>query len=74
MDMTGIKPVIISAGIGSWYGAGVERLERSLILYGLIPRSGIFAIATAYSTLLTTTAFLHLEAAIIVRKPVATTC
>jgi hypothetical protein len=34
MDMTGIKPLIISAGIGSWYPAGIDRLERSLVLHG----------------------------------------
>jgi len=34
MDMTGIKPCIVSAGIGNWYPAGIDRLERSLILHG----------------------------------------
>lgn len=34
MDFTGIKPCIISAGIGGWYSAGVDRLERSLIFHG----------------------------------------
>lgn len=34
MDLTGTKPLIISAGIGSWYSAGIDRLERSLIHNG----------------------------------------
>lgn len=34
MELTGIKPCIISAGIGGWYSVGVERLERSLIMHG----------------------------------------
>lgn len=34
MDMTGIKPVFVCSGIGSWYKAGVDRLERSLIYHG----------------------------------------
>jgi hypothetical protein len=34
MDLTQTKPCIISAGIGGWYGAGVDRLERSLIFNG----------------------------------------
>lgn len=34
MDLTGIKPVIISVGVGSWYAAGIDRLERSLVLHG----------------------------------------
>lgn len=28
------KPLIISAGIGSWYAKGIDRLERSLIYHG----------------------------------------
>lgn len=34
MDMTQTKPLIISCGVGGWYGAGVKRLERSLIFNG----------------------------------------
>lgn len=34
MELTGIKPCIINAGIGGWYKAGSERLERSLIHHG----------------------------------------
>lgn len=34
MDMTGIKPVIISCGVGGWYAAGIDRMERSLIHHG----------------------------------------
>jgi hypothetical protein len=34
MDMTGTRPLIISCGVGGWYGVGVERLERSLIHHG----------------------------------------
>jgi len=34
MDLTTTKPVIISCGVGGWYPAGVERLERSLIYHG----------------------------------------
>lgn len=34
MDLTGNKPIIISAGIGGHYAAGVERLERSLYYEG----------------------------------------
>lgn len=34
MDLTGTKPVIINAGIGGWYAAGSQRLERSLIFNG----------------------------------------
>lgn len=32
--MTGKKPVFICSGIGGWYAAGVDRLERSLIHHG----------------------------------------
>lgn len=28
------KPIIISAGVGGWYGAGIDRLERSLNFVG----------------------------------------
>lgn len=34
MDLTGKKPVIVCEGIGGWYAAGVDRLERSLIYNG----------------------------------------
>lgn len=34
MDLTQTKPVIICAGIGGWYGKGVERLKRSLNFVG----------------------------------------
>jgi hypothetical protein len=34
MDLTGIKPILISAGIGGHYAAGVDRLERSLYYEG----------------------------------------
>lgn len=34
MDVTNRKPVIISCGIGAWYPAGVDRLERSLNFVG----------------------------------------
>ena len=35
MDLTdGVKPIIISAGLGHHYAAGVDRLERSLIYEG----------------------------------------
>lgn len=34
MDMTGVKPVIINAGIGGWYKIGSERLEKSLVFNG----------------------------------------
>lgn len=35
MDLTGIsKPIIISAGIGGHYAAGIDRLERSLYYEG----------------------------------------
>lgn len=34
MDFTKTKPCIISCGVGGWYGAGVERLHRSLIYHG----------------------------------------
>lgn len=34
MDMTGTKPLIINCGVGGWYKAGSERLERSLIYHG----------------------------------------
>lgn len=35
MDLTGTKkPIIISAGIGGHYSAGIDRLERSLIYEG----------------------------------------
>lgn len=34
MDMTQNKPCIINAGVGGWYKAGSERLERSLIYNG----------------------------------------
>ena len=30
MDLTNNKAVIICAGIGGWYSAGVRRLERTL--------------------------------------------
>lgn len=34
MDLTNQRPLIISAGIGGWYGAGIDRLERSIIFNG----------------------------------------
>lgn len=34
MELTGIKPCVISVGIGGHYRVGVERLERSLIFSG----------------------------------------
>jgi len=34
MDLTGTKPVIINCGVGGWYAAGSQRLERSLIHHG----------------------------------------
>lgn len=34
MDLTGTKPMIISAGIGGHYVAGIDRLERSLYYEG----------------------------------------
>jgi hypothetical protein len=34
MDLTLNKPCIISAGIGGWYAAGIDRMERSLIFHG----------------------------------------
>lgn len=34
MDLTGIKPCIISVGVGGWYKAGLERLEKSLVYNG----------------------------------------
>lgn len=34
MDLTNKKPILISAGIGGHYAAGVERLERSLYYEG----------------------------------------
>ena len=34
MDLTGIKPALISAGIGGHYSAGIDRLERSLYFEG----------------------------------------
>lgn len=34
MDLTGIKPIIICEGIGSWYSAGVDRLKNSLVHHG----------------------------------------
>ena len=34
MDLTTNKPVIINAGVGGWYRAGSERLERSLLYHG----------------------------------------
>lgn len=35
MDLTNnIKPCIISCGVGGWYAAGIDRLERSLIFHG----------------------------------------
>jgi len=34
MDLTNRKAVIISAGIGGWYPAGIRRLERSLNFEG----------------------------------------
>jgi len=30
MDLTGVRPIIISAGIGGHYVAGIDRLEKSL--------------------------------------------
>jgi hypothetical protein len=34
MDLTGIKPCIISCGVGGWYPAGIDRLKNSLIHHG----------------------------------------
>lgn len=34
MDLTNQKPCIINVGVGGWYKAGSERLERSLIHHG----------------------------------------
>lgn len=34
MELTNQKPCIINAGIGGWYAAGSQRLERSLIYHG----------------------------------------
>lgn len=34
MDMINNRPLIISAGIGGWYSAGIDRLQRSLIFHG----------------------------------------
>jgi hypothetical protein len=34
MDLTDKKPAIINVGVGGWYKAGSERLERSLIFNG----------------------------------------
>jgi len=34
MDLTGTKPCIINCGIGGWYAAGSERLEKSLVFNG----------------------------------------
>lgn len=34
MDLTNTKPVIISAGLGSWYSAGIDRLKNSLVHHG----------------------------------------
>jgi hypothetical protein len=34
MELTGKKPLIISCGIGQWYSAGIDRLERSLLFHG----------------------------------------
>lgn len=34
MDLTQTKPCIINVGVGGWYAAGSERLERSLIFNG----------------------------------------
>jgi len=34
MDLINSKPLIISAGIGGWYPAGIDRLERSVIFNG----------------------------------------
>ncbi len=34
MDMTGIKPCIISVGINGWYPIGIDRMERSLLFNG----------------------------------------
>lgn len=34
MDLTKSKPVIVSEGIGGWYPAGIDRLERSLVFHG----------------------------------------
>ena len=34
MDLTGTKPCIISVGVGGWYAAGIDRMERSLIHHG----------------------------------------
>lgn len=34
MDLIENKACIVSVGIGDWYGAGIDRLERSLIYHG----------------------------------------
>jgi hypothetical protein len=34
MDLTGIKPCIISCGVGGWYPAGIDRLKNSLVHHG----------------------------------------
>ena len=34
MDLTGVKPTIINCSVGGWYGAGADRLQRSLIYEG----------------------------------------
>lgn len=34
MDFTGNKPCIISVGVNGWYPAGIDRLERSLVIQG----------------------------------------
>lgn len=34
MDLINSNPIIISAGIGGWYSAGIDRLERSLNFVG----------------------------------------
>jgi hypothetical protein len=34
MDLTNNKPIIISVGVNGWYPAGIDRLERSLIMHG----------------------------------------
>lgn len=42
MDLTGThKPCIICAGIGGWYSAGIDRLEKSLNFHGY-PGDAIF--------------------------------
>jgi len=34
MDLISNKPCIISCGVGGWYPAGIDRMERSLIHHG----------------------------------------